>query len=796
MIADNLVVNGLIKVTSQAEVNTLTVDQVNDVSGEDISQLSGTTDNVQDQIDALATSYEESIENSTEFKTEVANAVNSLSDEPNLNSESTLEQYVTAISLLGGKNYKGRLTASDDLDNVSDDGFYDIVSTDQPVNIPSDCSGANACVEVFNLPEIETIYQRCHRFQGGVFTYSRRKFNGAWSNWVAYTFGVKGNAEASYRSGNVNITPENIGAISTSGGTVTGTISSSLSTHSYLAGNKGTTIINSTAGAGVYVMLAKMNSTNGYFTHGVYNNEYVLYYTDKATVDADTNSYTKAVRLLDESGSSSFPGELNVAGCINVAYPQAIRVRHVDGSNNGELYLNYNNPTQKVHIGNAGYGFTNNGSIYNGYTYRNYLPRVAKSCAYQPGASTGIWEEFTAGDSYSLPTNAWYHIFTGQGADANYNTQLALGMTTTNIAYRNRNGGTWGSWQTILTSGNYSSYLGSADYPTGFAYRTTSSEWGNTTGTHVTGWHIEGCEFAFMKNNPSSGKLSAKIDGYFYQNEGTYRVLDTSDLGGLMPNPWANNTLYTIGDDVAMGDGNIAGCLVIKGLNGATGIQFNPYSGSTPQKISIDGSGLMSITGNLSVEGTINGKCWWWSGQGGQPNWIWGGNDGTNMYVYNPSNFSVNYASSAGNADTLDGNHATAFASANHSHEGVGVLGYVTQFKFDNYSSVYTYYTGCHVGTDVGNQDSLSRYIGRCYLVFLVGGSSSSNYGGQDCSGLYIVWLNSYKSNDTVYHKQYATNLGTSGTVRWSFPATTDNDELVIKLNSGSYQQGKIWVLY
>jgi hypothetical protein len=37
-----------------------------------------------------------------------------------------------------------------------------------------------------------------------------------------------------------------------------------------------------------------------------------------------------------------------------------------------------------------------------------------------------------------------------------------------------------------------------------------------------------------------------------------------------------------------------------------------------------------------------------WSGQGGQPSWLWGGNDGVNMYVYNPSGFSVNYAASAG----------------------------------------------------------------------------------------------------------------------------------------------------
>ena len=48
-----------------------------------------------------------------------------------------------------------------------------------------------------------------------------------------------------------------------------------------------------------------------------------------------------------------------------------------------------------------------------------------------------------------------------------------------------------------------------------------------------------------------------------------------------------------------------------------------------------------------------------WSGQSGQPTWLWGGNNEHSYYVYNPSNFRVAYASSAGNADTVDGYHAT-----------------------------------------------------------------------------------------------------------------------------------------
>ena len=51
-----------------------------------------------------------------------------------------------------------------------------------------------------------------------------------------------------------------------------------------------------------------------------------------------------------------------------------------------------------------------------------------------------------------------------------------------------------------------------------------------------------------------------------------------------------------------------------------------------------------------------------WNGQGGQPTWLWGGNDASNMYVWNPSNFSVNYANSAGSAGSA-GNGVAASGS-------------------------------------------------------------------------------------------------------------------------------------
>lgn len=56
-----------------------------------------------------------------------------------------------------------------------------------------------------------------------------------------------------------------------------------------------------------------------------------------------------------------------------------------------------------------------------------------------------------------------------------------------------------------------------------------------------------------------------------------------------------------------------------------------------------------------------------WSGQSGQPTWLWGGNNQHSYYVYNPSNFRVAYATSAGNADKLDGYHASKFPYINNS---------------------------------------------------------------------------------------------------------------------------------
>ena len=98
----------------------------------------------------------------------------------------------------------------------------------------------------------------------------------------------------------------------------------------------------------------------------------------------------------------------------------------------------------------------------------------------------------------------------------------------------------------------------------------------------------------------------------------------------------------------------------------------------------------------LRREGGVD-TVWNWAGQGGQPGWLWGGNDGVNMYVYNPSNFSVNYANSANYANSSNYANSAGSAPANGGTAGA-VSGVVTGTRFTlpsggTWTYISTYYT-------------------------------------------------------------------------------------------------------
>lgn len=114
-----------------------------------------------------------------------------------------------------------------------------------------------------------------------------------------------------------------------------GTIKSSLTSSTHLAANKGRAIINGTAAGTGYNMLFRQKSKNGVFTGGSYGADYKLYYTADTVISAGTNSTTKSITLLNESGgtvlNSLTVGSLTVGGIasLNFTYPV------------GAIYLSY-----------------------------------------------------------------------------------------------------------------------------------------------------------------------------------------------------------------------------------------------------------------------------------------------------------------------------------------------------------------------------------------------------------------------------------------------------------------------
>ena len=98
----------------------------------------------------------------------------------------------------------------------------------------------------------------------------------------------------------------------------------------------------------------------------------------------------------------------------------------------------------------------------------------------------------------------------------------------------------WKSWRTILDSENYSSTLDSRYYTESEVnsllnakldrQNLSYSNWNPRGWNLAADYHYNGGDLSISENN---GKMYISVDGCFWQNEGQYRVLDTSDIGDI-----------------------------------------------------------------------------------------------------------------------------------------------------------------------------------------------------------------------------------------------------------------------
>lgn len=77
--------------------------------------------------------------------------------------------------------------------------------------------------------------------------------------------------------------------------------------------------------------------------------------------------------------------------------------------------------------------------------------------------------------------------------------------------------------------------------------------------------------------------------------------------------------------------------------NTSIGGQSVNYANSSNYANSAGSSSTSTTAAHLGRNGDVNTPMnFQWSEKDGQPTWLWGGEDGTDMYVYNPANFKVN----------------------------------------------------------------------------------------------------------------------------------------------------------
>lgn len=99
--------------------------------------------------------------------------------------------------------------------------------------------------------------------------------------------------------------------------------------------------------------------------------------------------------------------------------------------------------------------------------------------------------------------------------------------------------------------GRYIYWGGNASNNTAWGWGTLTVANGYTQHSHLTG--SSGCEGGFASKG---GQLNMQLDGYFYQNEGRYRCLDTSDSSSFAsashshsnyaPTPWVATWSYPL----------------------------------------------------------------------------------------------------------------------------------------------------------------------------------------------------------------------------------------------------------
>lgn len=285
----------------------------------------------------------------------------------------------------------------------------------------------------------------------------------------------------------------------------------------------------------------------------------------------------------------------------------------------------------------------------NGEYYTQIFFLVDKNTSYRRYCNGGTWSGWTQ-DKYT-DTNTWRGIQNNLTSDSTSDSlSAAQGKALKGLI----DGKAANNHTHTKSQVGLSNVDNTADANKSVKYATSAGSAVKAT-TAGTADKANSVDWSKVQNKPSSYPPSSHSHAYLPTVGGTMN-------GTITFSDSSHGKIYSGPTDNVNGPGGDLNNIVIESWNGlsfTTGCPNQTYTGKTAVGIDcregvvkaarFDGTltgtaATLGGGGNPYAPMTFN-----WSGKDGQPTWLWGGEDGTNMYVYNPGNFSVNWAQSAAN---------------------------------------------------------------------------------------------------------------------------------------------------
>ena len=270
--------------------------------------------------------------------------------------------------------------------------------------------------------------------------------------------------------------------------------------------------------------------TLGHLSSGSSNTDFSFCFSTNADYNAGNNN-GNYVTLRNRVGTIALTSEIPSKGSWN--YDDRY---YTKAESNAKYITDITTSVNKL-------TFTKNGSsIARTITVNNVQSLGKRSPLTERNAISGIYTYGTYSATDNLaPTNYFETLGFGEGAAGT----IEIGgswVSGDNLYWRALRDccEDWFSWKTILDSSNYSSILDSRYYTESEVNSLLSkkldrvnlsvSTWNPRGYNLAADYHYNGGDLSISEN---SGKMYVSIDGYFWQNEGQYRVLDISDVAGL-----------------------------------------------------------------------------------------------------------------------------------------------------------------------------------------------------------------------------------------------------------------------